>query len=162
MIMKKKYLPERKTGIWIDQENAFLIRLENEKEPIIQHIRSDVESRVRIKGEGKVSARFGNAFIDDQEKKQRRQQHERKHYFDEIIDMVRNDDYIFLFGPGKGKEELNNAFEKQHGIKAKVISIETTDRLTENQMVEKTLKYFDSEEFRAVRRKMHHLANHIH
>jgi len=162
MIMKKKYLPEKKTSIWVDQEDAFLVRLEDKKEPVIQHIRSDVKSRVRIKGEGKVSARFGDAFIDDQEKRQRRQQHERKRYFDEIIAMVRNDDYIFLFGPGKGKEELNNAFEKEHGIKAKVISIQTTDRLTENQMVEKTLGYFNSDEFKSVRRKMHHLANHAH
>ena len=161
MIMKKKYLPEKKTGIWVDQEDAFLIRLEGKKEPIIQHIRSDVESRVRTKGEGKVSARFGNAFIDDQEKKQRRQRHERKRYFDEIIDIVRNDDYIFLFGPGKGKEELNNAFEKEHAIKAKVILFETTDRLTENQRLEKTLDYFNGEEFKSARRKMRH-EGHFH
>lgn len=119
MIMKKKYLPEKKTGIWIDQEEAFLIRLEENKEPVIQHLRSDVESRVRTRGEEKVSARFGNAFIDDQEKKQRRQRRERKRYFDDIIDLVRNDDYIFLFGPGKGKEELKNAFEKENTTKQK-------------------------------------------
>ncbi|HEX6848217.1 MAG TPA: hypothetical protein VF144_14645 [Chitinophagaceae bacterium] len=160
--MKKKYLPEKRTGIWVDQQDAFLFRLEGEKAPIIQHIRSEVESRVRIKGEEKVSARFGNTFIDDQEKKQRRQRHERKRYFDEIIDSVRNDDYLFIFGPGKGKEELNNAFEKEHNIKVKVIFLETTDRLTENQMLEKTLKYFDSEEFKSVKRKMKRSTSYVH
>ena len=160
--MKKKYLPEKRTGIWIDQNEAFLIKLEEEKAPVIQHIRSEIESRVRIKGEGKVSARFGNAFIDDQEKKQRRQQHERKRYFDEIIDMVRNDDYIFLFGPSQGKEELNNAFEKEHSIKAKIILIEPADRLTENQMLEKTLSYFNSDEFKSARRKIRRTGSLVH
>jgi len=154
--MKKKYLPEKKTGIWIDQQDAYIIRLEENKEPLIQHIRSEVESRVRIKGEEKVSARFGNTFVDDQEKKQRRQQHERNRYFEEIIDFVGNDDYIFLYGPGKGKEELNNAFEKAHGIKARVIYLETTDRLTEKQRMARVLNYFNSKEFHEARKSMRH------
>ena len=145
--MKKKYLPEKKTGIWIDQNEAFLIRLEGDKQPVIQKIRSAVESRVRIKGEGKVSARFGNAFIDDQEKKQRRQRNERKQYFNEIIKAVHDDDYLYLYGPGKGKEELNNAIEKIHDIKGKVIAIEAADKLTKNQLVAKTIDYFSSKEF---------------
>lgn len=145
--MKKKYLPEKKTGIWIDQQEAILIRLEEDKLPVIQKIRSEVESRIRTKGEGKVSARFGNAFIDDQEKKQRRQQNERRRYFDEIIKIVYDDTYLFLFGPGKGKEELKNAIEKRHDIKAKLIAIETADKLTQNQLVAKTVKYFNSKEF---------------
>jgi hypothetical protein len=152
--MKKKYLPEKKTGIWIDQNDAFLIRLENDKAPVVQQIKSNVESRVRVKGEGKISARFGDSFIDDQEKKQRRQRNERKKYFEEIINQVHNDDYLLLFGPGKGKEELNNAIEKTKGVKAKVIGIETTDRLSDNQMLKKTIDYFESADFREVKKKL--------
>ena len=149
--MKKQITLEKKAGIWIDQQDAFIIRPVENNTPSIQHIKSEVESRIRTKGEGKVSARFGKAFIDDQEKKQRRQRHERKRYFDEIIDLVQNDDFIFLFGPGKGKEELNNAFEKEHC--RKVIAIETTDRLTKNQMLERTLDYFNSRDFRLAKKK---------
>ena len=156
MIMKKKNLPEKKTGIWIDQDDSYIIRLEENKEPFIHHIKSDVESRVRVKGEERVSARFGNTFIDDQEKKQRRQRHERQRYFDEIIELVGNDDYIFIYGPGKGKEELKNAFEKAHGIKAKVIAMETTDQLTKNQRMAKVLDYFNSKEFHEARKNLRH------
>lgn len=154
--MKKKHLPGIRTSIWLDQEDAYIIRLDETKEPVIKHIRSGVESRVRTKGEEKVFAKFGHTIIDDQEKKQRRQRHERKRYFDEIIDFVRNDDYILLYGPGKGKEELNNAFENAHGIQAKVVGLETTDRLTENQRMEKTLDYFNSKEFIEARRTLRH------
>ena len=145
--MKKNYVPEIKTGIWIDQENAYIIRLEGNKEPVIQKIRSAVESRVRVKGEKKVFPRFGNDVVDDQEKKQRRQINERKRFFEEIIKLVRNDDYLFVFGPGMGKEELNNAIEKINDRKVKVIAIKAADRLTRNQMVERTIRYFHSDEF---------------
>lgn len=160
--MKKKYLPEKKTSIWVDQEDAYIIRLEEDKESAVQHITSGVESRVRIRGEKKVFARFGNTFIDDQEKKQRRQQHERKRYFDEIIELVGNDNYIFIYGPGKGKEELKNAFEKAHGINAKVIAMETTNQLTKNQRMAKTVEYFTSSEFREAKKKLLHPPTLLH
>jgi hypothetical protein len=152
--MKKARLPERKTGIWIDQDRAILIRLEGNKEPVIKTVKSDVESRVRIAGEEKVSARFGNTFIDDQEKKQRRQRHERKRYFDEIISLVKEDDYLFLFGPGRGKQELQKAVQKLKGVRARIMQLETTDRMTKNQMLEKTVRYFTGDEFLKAKRNL--------
>jgi len=152
--MKKIKPPEKKTGIWLDQETAYIIRVSGETEPMLERIKSDVESRIRIRGEGKVSARFGNAFIDDQEKKQRRQRHQRQRYFDIIIHELADIDYIYLFGPGKGKEELNNAIEKAHAFKGQVIAMETTDRLTKNQMIAKVIEFFNSDEFRDLKRKL--------
>jgi predicted type IV restriction endonuclease len=145
--MKKLKPPLIKTGIWIDQEKAILIRLEGIKEPVIEKMISGVESRIRIKGEVKASARFGKAFIDDQEKKQRRQRNQRKRFFDEIITRVQHDDCVFLFGPGKAKEELKNAFEKVH-MDARLLAMETADRMTQNQVVEKTVNYFSGNNFR--------------
>ena len=151
--MKKTKPSEKKVGIWLDQEEAYIISLAEEAKLLLERIKSDVESRIRIRGEGKVSARFGNAFIDDQEKKQRRQRHQRQRYFNKIIRMISGFDYIYLFGPGKGKEELNNAIEKEHGFIGKLITIETTDRLTENQMIAKTSEFFGSDKFRDLKRK---------
>lgn len=147
----KKIKPEVKTGIWIDQETAYIIRLA-EDEPVIEKIKSGVESRVRIPGEGKNFARFGETYVNDEEKKQRRQHQQRKKYFKEVIAHILHDDFLYLFGPGKGKEELNNAIEEERGFKGKVILIETTDRLSQNQMKEKVTEFFDSKEFRDKRR----------
>ena len=82
--MKKIKLPEKKAGIWIDQENAYIVRVASLSEPVLEKIKSAVESIIRNKGEGKVSARFGHAFIDDQEKKQRRQKNQRLKYFKDL------------------------------------------------------------------------------
>lgn len=149
--MKKIRPPEIKTGIWIDQENAFIIRVERE-ETVMEKVKSDVESRIRIAGEGKNFTKFGETYVNDEEKKQRRQHQQRQRYFKEIIKRVEHDDFLYLFGPGKGKEELNNAIEKKHGLKPKVILMEAADRLTQNQLKEKVIGFFNSKEFKDRRR----------
>lgn len=150
----KKVRPEVKTGIWIDQETAYIIRVVGD-EPVVEKIKSGVESRVRIPGEGKNFARFGETYVNEEEKKQRRQQQQRKKYFKEVIAHILHDDFLYLFGPGKGKEELNNAIEKERAFKGKVMLIETTDRMSQNQMNEKVTGFFDSKEFRDKRRAWH-------
>jgi len=152
--MKKMKPPEVKAGIWIDQETAYIIRFAGEEEPVMSRIKSDVESRIRVAGEGKVSARFGNAFIDDQEKKQRRQRNERKVYFKEIIERIRDVDYLMIFGPGRAKEEFNNAIEAASGLKAKVICIEPADKITKSRMMMKVADYFNSDAFRLFKKNL--------
>jgi tRNA G10 N-methylase Trm11 len=152
--MKKVKPPEKKAGIWLDQENAYIIWFKGENETVSEKIKSDVESRIRTAGEGKVSARFGNAFIDDQEKKQRRQRNQRHHYFEEIIERAQNADYIYLFGPSKAKEELNNAIENKKVFKGKVVAIENADKISENQMQERVLDYFNGEEFKSFKKAL--------
>ena len=50
-VMKKQITLEKKAGIWIDQQDAFIIRPVENNTPSIQHIKSEVESRIRTKGE---------------------------------------------------------------------------------------------------------------
>lgn len=150
--MKKIKPPEKKAGIWLDQENAYIIWFKGEKETVFEKIKSAVESRVRIAGEGKVSARFGSVFIDDQEKKQKRQRNQRRVYFNEIIATVHEADYLFLFGPGKAKEELKNAMEEKKDLKGMIVAIENADKITKNQMQEKVLDYFNGEEFKTFKK----------
>lgn len=152
--MKKIKPPEVNAGIWLDQETAFIIRITGDEEPVMSRVRSDVESRIRMAGEGKVSARFGNAFIDDQEKKQRRQRNQRKVYFKEIIEKIRDVDYLLIFGPGRAKEEFNNAIEVTHGLKAKVTGIEPADKMTKSRMMMKAAEYFNGEVFRLYKKNL--------
>jgi hypothetical protein len=155
--MKKNKPPERKAGIWLDQETAFIIHITGEEEPVIKRLKSGVESRVRYPGEVKVMARFGQAYLDDQEKKQRRQRNQREKFFKELIGLIHEDDYIYIFGPGKAKEGLNNAIEKDHSIKGKVVAIEAADKLTRNQMLQKVVTYFNDEAFRSFKKSLRKL-----
>jgi hypothetical protein len=146
--MKKIKLPEKKTGIWLDLKKAYIISITGESYPVIEKIRSEVESRLRIPGESKVFSRFGHSIIDDQVKKQRRQEHQRHRYFIKIMDSIKGADYIYLFGPSDARHELNNEIKSNHLIKGKVVAIKSANRMTQEHMVCETLNFFDSGEFR--------------
>jgi lysyl-tRNA synthetase class I len=152
--MKKIKLPERKAGIWLDQEKAYIISIVGIAEPVVEKITSGVESVIRNAGERKVYARFGNAFIDDQEKKQRRQKNQRLKYFKKIIEKILDTDFIYLFGPSDAKHELNNEIEKTHTFKGLVATIESADRMTENELKKKVIHFFETDNFRAFKRNL--------
>lgn len=152
--MKKIKLPEKKAGIWLDQEKAFIIRVAGLAEPPMEKIESGVESVIRHKGEGKVSARFGQAFIDDQEKKQHRQKNQRQKYFKEIIEKIQDVDFVYLFGPSDARHELKNEIEKLRSWKGIIAANEPADRLTENEMKKKVINFFEEDNFRVFKRKI--------
>ena len=152
--MKKIRSPEIKAGIWIDQEKAFIVHMEGEGPPLLEKIKSEVESRIRIPGEGKVSARFGQSFIDDQEKKQHRQHNQREKFFKEVVKLVKGWDYLYLMGPGPAKDGLYNALENDVTVKAKVILTEPADRMTRQQLIAKVETFFKDKLFLMLKRKM--------
>ncbi len=152
--MKKIKPPEKKAGIWLDQETAYIIHLETETAPVVEKLVSGVESRIRIPGEGKVMARFGQSFLNDQEKKQHRQHNQRRDFFKNLIDHLRQDEFLYLFGPGKAKEGLNNAIEKEKGLAGRVTAIETTDKLTRKGAVQQAASYFNGEAFRLYKKNL--------
>ena len=155
--MKKNKPHVHNAGIWLDQEDAYIIQVTEGEEPVIKRIRSGVESRVRYKGESKAFTRFGQAFLSDQEKKQRRQRNQKEKFFKDLIGEVRKDDFLYLFGPGKTKEGLNNAIEKDPDFKGKVVEVVPADRMTQNQLVAKTIDFFKGEVFTAFKKRLHEL-----
>jgi hypothetical protein len=143
----KKLRLEKNIGLWLDQEKAYIITLNRSRKASIEKFVSDVESRIRDVGEKKPYTQFETTYSNDEGRKQRRQKQEREHYFEKLINVIHDADYIYLFGPGQAKEELKNAIEKDHSIHAKLIRIGTADRLTENQMIAAVKKYYASDEF---------------
>jgi len=152
--MKKIRSPEKKAGIWIDQEKALIVRIDGEGPPVLEKLHSYVESRIRIAGEGKVSARFGQSFLDDKEKKQHRQHNQREKFFKEIIKLIKNADYLYLMGPGPAKEGLNNALENDQTVVVKVIMTEPADRMTQKQLIVKVESFFNSKLFLMLKKKL--------
>lgn len=151
--MKRAKYPEKKVGIWIDRESAFIVWLTEEGDTLLKRISSSVESRVRFPGEGKISARFGNAFIDDQEKKQRRQRNQLNKFFERIIRLISEADQVFIFGPGRAKIGLSNAIEKQNGFRGKVVDVRPADKMTAKGMRSFVTDFYGLTKPRFVRRR---------
>jgi stalled ribosome rescue protein Dom34 len=158
--MTKLKKPDIKTGIWIDQEKAMLVYIIGEADPITEILKSGVESRIRHAGETKVMARFGQAFINDQEKKQHRQKNMREKFFKEIIRHIQQADYIYVFGPSDARHELINDIAKEPVLKKKFLVTERSDRMSGQRIIKQTMDYFNGESFRAEKKKRRkHLAS---
>ncbi len=140
--MNRKKRFTKKVGIWLDQEKAYVITLSDRNEPLLEKIDSGVELTVRYAGEKKPYSHFGTTYSNEQGRKQRRQKQEREQYFKKLIDAVRDADSIYLFGPGKAKQELENAINRDHVIRGKLVGMETEGRLTKNQMLRRVEKFY--------------------
>lgn len=151
--MKKSILPEHNTGIWLDQETAYIVHLAGPEVTHVESLHADVESRIRIAGEGKVSARFGRAFIDNQEKTQHRQQQQRTRFFKEIIRHLKGVQLAYIFGPGRARYGLFRMMEKDHLLAGHTAASVAAIRMNKRQATAEALAYFTSDAFRLFKKE---------
>lgn len=151
--MKKLKLPEHKAGIWLDQETAYIVHVLGNTVDKVEGLISDVESRVRMAGEGKVYARYGHAFIDNQEKTQHRQHNQRQHFFKEILSHLKGTDFLYLFGPGQAKNGLQRLIEKDHDLTGHIAKTAAADMMNKRLAVIETLAYFKSEDYKQFKKE---------
>ena len=148
MQLKNKLHQQKKAGIWIDQEKAYIFKIAGKEEPVMEKINSGIELRSRIQGDKEEVTRFGSIILGEREKKQRRQQTERAKYYKNIITHIQDADYCQIFGPGETKHELAKAIRKNNTMKEKILAVENSGRLTLNQMTAKVKNFFTGNEFK--------------
>ncbi len=118
-------------GLWIDHRKAVIVLITSEGEEI-KKITSNMEKHVRFAGreggagEDVSDRKFGNHL---------------KSYYAEVIAVIRDADTIQIFGPGEAKGELEKRFE-QEGLTAKVLAVETVDKMTDRQISAKVREHF--------------------
>jgi stalled ribosome rescue protein Dom34 len=150
--MKKTKPVERNAGIWLDQENAIIVHLQEASAPVVEKLASGVETRLREPGQSKKFSQYGQTIVGNQEKKQHRQHNQREHFFKDIISHIRQEDHLYLFGPAAAKEGLMNAMEKVPGMADKVSAMATTGKLTSRAAIVVTNEYFNGEAYRLYRK----------
>lgn len=123
-------------GLWIDHRRA-VIALISDKGEETRVIESHVE-----KHPGTVSS-----MPHDSQKVQVDDSHDREFmghlrpYYDAVIAAIRGAEAILIFGPGEAKGELRKRLEKDRPD-ARVVAVETTDRMSERQITTKVREYF--------------------
>ena len=121
-------------GIWIDHRAAFIVFVDEGDEET-KRITSDVEKHVRFSG--RAASEEGSA--DDQRDKQFAAH--LASYYDEVIAHVRDAESILLFGPGEAKGELEKRLTSK-GLGERIVGIETTDKMTDRQIVARVREHF--------------------
>jgi hypothetical protein len=135
---------EKLFGLWIDHEKAIIVSLMGESHKVIQ-VESDIEGRFRLKGGSRSNSPWGIQSATSESKRDFRYSKHLNIYFQNIIDLLKEAKQIYIFGPGEAKFELKKKIEKNNMLLDKISDIETTDKLTEPQIVAKVKKYFEKE-----------------
>jgi stalled ribosome rescue protein Dom34 len=125
---------QKQTGIWIDHREAFVVFMNAESEAT-ERIESGMEKHVRYAG-GSASS---DGKADDQRDRQYAAHLEK--YYDNVITHIRDAQSILLFGPGEAKSEFKKRLDHK-GLGARVVGIETTDKMTDNQIAAKVRLHF--------------------
>lgn len=118
----------KQAGLWIDHRKAVIVTIAHEEEEI-KTITSNMEKHVRFAGE--IAA--GGAGEDAHD---RQFGNHLNSYYDEVIAVIRDFDSILIFGPGEAKGELEKRLSHA-GLKAHILAIETTDKMTDRQIAAK-------------------------
>ena len=82
--------------------------------------------------------------VTAEDQRDRKFENQLNKYYDEVIAAIRSADAIQIFGPGEAKGELEKRIERD-GLKAHVLVVETTDKMTDHQIGAKVRGYFLSD-----------------
>jgi hypothetical protein len=126
-------LMKKLAGLWIDHRKAVVVLI-NDKGEELREIVSGVEKHIRFSG--------GTASEDGSTEDVRDRQfgnHLNK-FYTEVIEMIRDFHVIQIFGPGEAKGELERHLLNE-GLKARILPIETVDKMTDRQIAAKVRAY---------------------
>jgi hypothetical protein len=137
-------------GLWVDHREAVVVVLSKTGEQI-RRILSNTESQPRRSGEP-ATGRFEHQAVPSDDSRQREYTGHLARYYDDIISHLCEAGAIVIFGPGEAKGELKKRLEKEKPG-AHVVATETTDKMTEPQIVAHVRHHFEHD---AARRGLVH------
>ena len=130
----------KEIGLWIDHKKAVIVIL-SERGEKIQQIESGAGKHVRYRGATRPKTAYSAQYQqgDDQLDKQFAERLNK--FYGKVIAFLREADTVLIFGPGEAKSELEKrlAHEKVH---ARIVGIETADKMTERQIAAKVRNRF--------------------
>jgi len=124
-----KHINNRQIAIWVDHQEAFLAKFQDEQLTREKEFNSKIGSDTHGRG---WSRHHFDAHYHEQ----------LKHFYDEIVEHLGSVDEILILGPGQAKHELRSRIEHHKGLHGKVLDLKTTDKLSEEQFIREAEKYF--------------------
>ena len=124
-----------KVGIWIDHREAVVatITWRGETMRVVPSHAERHESRAGDTNGRVVHDLFKGAQDDSRD---RAYQEHLRHFYDEVIEVLRGADSIVIMGPGEAKTELRHRMEEKH-LGDRIKAFETTGKMTAPQILAK-------------------------
>ena len=132
---------KKQTGIWIDTSKAIVVDLSNGKADTTE-IESAIENRVYHENEGNKGSFMGSSHVNNEKTFDERKKHQTNDFIDNVIKHIENSDELYIFGPAEIKLKLKQRVESEKNLASKLISVETADSMTLNQIVAKVKDFY--------------------
>lgn len=132
----------KNVGVWIDQKEANIITIGDDEPIRTKTIYSDVETRVRVEGEGKQFGRFGDQYLVDEKGKKNRVEEYTGRFLNKVVKELGSADQIMIFGPAQTKKKLEKLMLENPALNVKLKETRASDNMTDNQKMAYVRKYF--------------------
>ena len=129
-----------KLGLWIDHKKAVIVSITKAGEKI-KELLSEVETQPRRSGNSPLEGTYEAIQVPADDSQQKTLTKDFKAYYDEVISCIGDAKSIFIFGPSSAKDELKKRLD-ENNLGAKVVGIETSDSMTNPQIVAKVRQIF--------------------
>ena len=130
----------RKVGLWIDHRKAFIVYLA-EREVTSQTISSNIEKHVRASGGSRSTTSYGPQDVVAEDRVDRKFRHHLVQYYEKVARAIHGAESILIMGPGEAKHELNKHLQKKKQTPRAEITVETTDKMTDAQIIAKVKRH---------------------
>jgi len=127
-------------GVWIDHRKAVIVGLTPDGE-VTTVILSRVEKHPERAGDSPMKGAYEARQVPADDSRQRALTGELNIYYDAVIAGLRNYGSLLLLGPGEAKTELQSRLIKSK-LGARVVAVETADKMTDRQIVAKVRAHF--------------------
>ena len=128
-----------KIGIWIDHKKAVIVTASADG-VTAQTLESDLGPHGRYSDSS--SASDGSQGGGGEKHYEERYDEHLGRYYDEVIRQLGQPEALLIFGPGEAKLQLKERLSGSKALSQRIVGIETTDKLTDPQIVAKVKEYY--------------------
>ena len=119
-------------GIWIDHTSAVIVSASG-SQATTRTLESGVDQHPRYSGQSGAGG---------EKKYEQRHGEQLDRYYDHVILDIGHPEAVLICGPGEAKVELKARLDRSKAFLNCVVDVETSDKLTEPQIVAKVKQHF--------------------
>jgi len=128
-------------GIWIDHKKAVIVSA-SAGGVTAKTLESGVGPHARYSGRAGYPTPDGPQGSRGEKKYEERYGQHLDQYYDEVISQLGQPEALLIFGPGEAKLQLKERLSRSKALSERIIGIETTDELTDPQIVAKVKDHY--------------------
>jgi hypothetical protein len=130
-------------GIWIDHRKAVIVSVSGDH-VAAKTLESKVGPHSRYSGRAGSTMPEGPQDEGGEKKYEERYREHLDQYYDEVISGLGQPEALLILGPGEAKLQLKERLSHSKALSACRVAIETTDKLTDSQIVAKVKEHYRS------------------